>query len=64
MLWFVCERAHAPVEHGTLSFDRREQRWLFPHADPRVQRLAACYLETYSVRQKENRSLDHERAAS
>ena len=50
-LWYVCELAHAPVEHGKLSFDCAEGRWLNPHADARVQRLAACYLETYRSRQ-------------
>jgi len=49
-LWYVCELAHAPVEHGKLTFDRVEERWLNPHADSRVQRLAACYLETYRSR--------------
>ena len=50
-LWYVCELAHAPIEHGKLTFDHVEERWLNPHADARVQRLAACYLETYRFRQ-------------
>jgi hypothetical protein len=50
-LWYVCELAHAPVEHGKLTFHRIEERWINPHADPRVQRLAGCYLETYRARQ-------------
>ncbi|MFY9561384.1 MAG: hypothetical protein WAQ52_14210 [Terriglobales bacterium] len=45
-LWYVCELAHAPIEHGKLTFDRVQERWLNPHADSRVQRLAGCYLET------------------
>jgi hypothetical protein len=49
-LWYVCELAHAPVEHGKLTFDRIEERWVNPHADSRVQRLAVCYLETYRAR--------------
>jgi hypothetical protein len=52
-LWYVCELAHAPVEHGKLSFDCAEGRWLNPHADARVQRLAVCYLETYRSRKGE-----------
>lgn len=53
-LWYVCESAHAPAEHGKLTFDRIHERWLNPHADPRVQRLAACYLGTYRSRQNED----------
>jgi hypothetical protein len=50
-LWYVCELAHAPIEHGKLTFHRIEERWLNPHADSRVQRLAVCYLEAYHARQ-------------
>lgn len=50
-LWYVCELAHAPIEHGKLTFDRRMKRWVNPHADLRVQRLADCYLQTYGSRQ-------------
>src|SRR4030081_1350287 len=32
-LWYVCELAHAPIEHGKLTFSRIEERWLNPHAD-------------------------------
>jgi len=57
-LWYVCELAHAPVENGKLSFDCVEGRWLNSHADARVQRLAACYLETYRLRQNVSRVVD------
>jgi hypothetical protein len=63
-LWYVCELAHAPVEHGKLSFDCAEGRWLNPHADARVQRLAACYLETYRSRQSEGPRIGDGVAAS
>jgi hypothetical protein len=56
-LWYVCELAHAPIEHGKLTFSRIEERWLTPHADSRVQRLAVCYLEAYSARQNEGRGI-------
>jgi hypothetical protein len=56
-LWYVCEKAYAPVEHGKITFDYAEQRWLNPHPDLRVQRLAACYLESYRSRQNEWRSV-------
>jgi len=48
---FVCELAHAPIEHGELTFDLAREVWLNAHPDPRVLRLATCYLETYRARQ-------------
>ena len=48
---FVCELAHAPVEHGKLMFDLASEAWLNAHPDPRVLRLATCYLQTYRARQ-------------
>jgi hypothetical protein len=44
---YVCERQHRPVEHGTLEFDAIAFTWLRPHADFRVQKMAACFLESY-----------------
>jgi len=51
VLWYVCERAHAPVEHGQLTFDPVGRVWQNPHPDPRVTRLANCYLEAWQARQ-------------
>ena len=48
---FVCELAHAPIEHGKLIFDLVSEVWLNAHPDPRVLTLATCYLETYRARQ-------------
>lgn len=48
---FVCELDHAPIEHGQLIFDLAKETWLDAHADPRVLRLATCYLQTYRARQ-------------
>ena len=50
-LWYVCELAHAPVAHGKLTYDRIGDRWVNPHPDARVGRLAASYLEAYRLRQ-------------
>jgi len=47
---FVCELAHAPIEHGKLTFDLATEVWLNAHPDPRVLRLATCYLQTYRTR--------------
>jgi hypothetical protein len=48
---FVCELDHAPIEQGNLTFDLAGEVWLDAHPDPRVIRLAACYLQTYRTRQ-------------
>jgi hypothetical protein len=48
---FVCESAHAPIEHGKLTFDTVGEAWLNAHTDPRIIRLAASYLQTYRARQ-------------
>jgi len=49
-LRYVCELDHAPVIHGKLSFDRVRQGWTNPHDDPRVRRLADCFLQSYCAR--------------
>jgi hypothetical protein len=48
---FVCELAHAPIEHGTLTFDLRREAWIREHSDARLRTLANCYLQTYRARQ-------------
>jgi hypothetical protein len=48
---FVCELAHAPIEHGELTFDLISEAWLNAFPDPRVLTLANCYLQTYRARQ-------------
>lgn len=45
-LRYVCERAHRPVEHGSLSFDHGGVGWLQRHPDVRVQKMAECFLES------------------
>jgi hypothetical protein len=44
---FVCEIAHAPAAHGMLEFDAAAQSWSSQHADPRIQRMAECFLQAY-----------------
>jgi hypothetical protein len=44
---YVCELAHAPMEHGKLTFDLASEIWIEVHTDPRVARLADAYLESY-----------------
>jgi hypothetical protein len=46
-LRFVCEAAHLPVAHGTLQYDVMETRWIAPHSDEGVQKMAECYVQSY-----------------
>lgn len=47
LLRYVCERNHAPVEHGDLEFDLARATWIRRHDDARIQKMAECFLETY-----------------
>jgi hypothetical protein len=47
LVHFVCERNHRPVEHGDLEFDLARATWLVRHGDPRIQKMAECFLESY-----------------
>lgn len=49
-LYYTCERDHAPLHHGPLTYIQSEQRWLQPHSDARIQRMAECYLQSYLMR--------------
>jgi hypothetical protein len=44
-LHYVCERDHRPVTDGQLEFDVAQAVWLRRHDDPRVQKMAECFLE-------------------
>jgi hypothetical protein len=47
LLRYVCERDHRPVEHGDLEFDLSQAVWRRLHDDPRVQKMAECFLEGF-----------------
>ncbi len=49
-LWFVCESGHLPAAYGTLEYDLLLGRWISSHADPRIQKMAECYLQSYLLR--------------
>jgi hypothetical protein len=49
-LCYVFEREHRPVEAGELEFDLTHSVWLRPHSDPRVQKMAQCFLEFHLAR--------------
>jgi hypothetical protein len=50
LLLFVCEAGHLPAAHGTLEYDLSLGQWVSSHADPRIQKMAECYLESYLLR--------------
>ncbi|HUK26616.1 MAG TPA: hypothetical protein VLV49_18705 [Terriglobales bacterium] len=47
---FACEKAHRPAAHGSLEYDILLARWISPPSDPRIQKLAECYLKSYLER--------------
>ena len=46
-LVFVCERDHRPVAHGEFTYDLATAAWIHPHQDPRIQKMAECFLDSY-----------------
>lgn len=44
---YVCERDHRPVTHGELTFDLATSTWHCCHDDPRIQKMAECFLDSY-----------------
>jgi len=46
-LVYVCERDHRPAAHGDLMFDLASAAWTRPHEDPRIQKMAECFLDAY-----------------
>jgi hypothetical protein len=50
ILRYVCEFNHAPAGHGTLEYQLAEGTWAQRHPDPRIQKMAECYLHSYTER--------------
>jgi hypothetical protein len=44
---FVLETDYLPAGHGWLEYDRRLAVWISPHAEPRIQKLAESFLQSY-----------------
>jgi hypothetical protein len=53
-LCFVTERSHIPVTHGCLKYEVASATWASVHSDPRIQKMAQCYLESYLSRRPQN----------
>ncbi len=44
---YVAEAAHLPVDYVQMEYDVEFSRWLSPHPESRIQRLAECYVAAY-----------------
>lgn len=49
-LCYVCESGHRPASSGTLEYDLSLKQWTSSHSDPRIQKMAECYLQSYLLR--------------
>jgi hypothetical protein len=49
-LHFVLESDHLPTGHGLLAYDRTMKTWTSPHPEPRTQKLAESFLQSYLER--------------
>lgn len=50
LVWFVCETGHRPANYGTLEYEVERGEWVSSHADPRIQKMLDCYVESYLQR--------------
>jgi hypothetical protein len=44
-LRFACELDYLPASSGELKYQKATATWLVKHDDPRVQRMAECYIQ-------------------
>jgi hypothetical protein len=51
LLHFVFELDHLPAGHGVLEYDRLRKSWTAPHSEPRTQKQAESFLQSYLERQ-------------
>jgi hypothetical protein len=49
-LVYVCEKNHLPAEHGNLEYRVQHAQWAVAHPDPRIQKKAECFLESWLER--------------
>jgi hypothetical protein len=57
---YVCERSHLPVEHGNLEYRVHDTQWTCLHPDPRVQKMAECFLESWIQKTRPSTSDDRQ----
>lgn len=44
LLVYVCEKDHLPADHGNLELCIHDGTCAKPHPDPRIQKMAECFL--------------------
>ena len=49
-LHFILESDYLPAGHGLLKYDRLPKAWIAPHPEPRTQKLAESFLQSYLER--------------
>ncbi len=49
---YVLELGHRPGEYGTLEYDLASGTWAGEHRDAGIQRMAACFVESYLRRRQ------------
>jgi hypothetical protein len=49
-LRYVMETAHQPAGDGALEYDRSIGRWISTYPEPRIQKMAECFLQSYLAR--------------
>ena len=47
---FACESKHRPAEYGKLEYDASLGQWISAHPNPRLQKMADCYVQSYLLR--------------
>jgi hypothetical protein len=56
----VLETAHRPGAYRMLEYDSEGGKWTVTHPDPRIQAMAACYLESYLARRQQQNAASAE----
>jgi len=44
---YACEREHRPGGCGMLEFNRRRMLWATQHPNPRLQKMAECFVRSW-----------------
>jgi hypothetical protein len=59
-LVYVCEKSHLPAEHGNLEYRVHDAQWVVAHADPRIQKKAECFLDSWLQKKRPSFSRENE----
>ncbi len=59
-LSYVCEKNHLPCEHGRLEYVVSVDRWARSHNDPRIQKMAECFMASWLQKTRSHSILQSE----